>query len=152
MRVFRRTPGELRRLVRGLTGKELRTRPSKTGWSIAHLVTHLCDAENVMSFRIRKAIAESNSPISPYDQNKWAARLHYDQTDVGRSLRLFTALRESHVALLGVLSRSELRRYGIHAERGKETVERMIHLLAGHDVNHLLQVKSLRDKLLKKRA
>jgi hypothetical protein len=40
-------------------------------------------------------------------------------------------------------------RYGIHSERGKDTVARVADMLAGHDLNHLKQIK---DRLPKSRA
>jgi hypothetical protein len=144
--VYSSTPAGIRNLLRGLTPAQLRKRPAGNRWSIAELVCHFCDAEWAMGFRIRKAIAEPGSPLQAYDQNKWAARLHYGEMDCRARLRLFTELRQSHLALIRLLSKSELRRYGIHQERGKETVERMIHMLAGHDVNHLLQITALRKR------
>ncbi len=150
MSVFAKTPGDLKRLTSGLTRRQLQTPPGKGRWSITQLISHLCDAEWAMGFRIRKAIAESTSPLQAYDQDLWAANLHYDQMDFKAKLNLFRALRQSHVSLLNVLSSEELQRYGIHSERGKETVERMIHMLAGHDVNHLKQIEGIRNTLLGK--
>ena len=33
--------------------------------------------------------------------------------------------------------------YGMHAERGKETVSHLINMVAGHDLNHLRQIESI---------
>ncbi len=148
MKIYAGTPAHLRRLTRGLTRGQLHTPPAKGRWSLAQLVAHLCDAEWAMGFRIRKAIAEPGSPLQAYDQDRWAAHLHYDEMDFKEKLNLFEALRQSHLSLIGVLSSGELQRYGIHSERGKETVERMVHMLAGHDVNHLKQMEAIRTSIL----
>ena len=148
--VYRRTPGALARLTRGLTRKELHTPPSSGKWSIARLVSHLCDAEIILAYRIRKAIAEPDSPLQAYDENKWATRLHDAEMNVPKRLALFAALRASHLELIRTLSSTELRRAGIHAERGRESVERMVQLLAGHDINHLRQVKNARRRFERK--
>lgn len=147
MLVYSSTPAGLKRLTKGLTHKQLHTSPARGRWSIAQLISHLCDAEWAMGFRIRKAIAEPASHLQAYDQNKWADTLHYDEMDVREKLNLFTSLRSSHLSLLRVLSPNELKRYGIHAERGKESVERMIQMLAGHDINHLNQIRHIRKKV-----
>ena len=34
-------------------------------------------------------------------------------------------------------------KYGIHAERGRETLRDVVQLLAGHDLNHLGQIKKI---------
>jgi hypothetical protein len=33
--------------------------------------------------------------------------------------------------------------YGMHEERGKETVKRMTEMMAGHDLNHLKQIEKI---------
>ena len=148
IKVYAGTPAELKKLTRGLARRQVQTPPGRGRWSIAQLVSHLCDAEWAMGFRIRKAIAEPKSPLQAYDQDLWAARLHYGEMDFKEKLNLFTTLRRSHLSLVKVLSSRELQRYGIHAERGKETVERMVHMLAGHDVNHLKQIALIRLSLV----
>lgn len=34
----------------------------------------------------------------------------------------------------------------MHSERGKETVKRVVELMAGHDLNHLKQIKAILGK------
>src|SRR4029077_3719313 len=41
------------------------------------------------------------------------------------------------------LSDEELERYGMHVERGKETIRHLLSLYAGHDLNHLAQIERL---------
>jgi hypothetical protein len=33
--------------------------------------------------------------------------------------------------------------YGIHSERGKESITRLTEMIAGHDINHLMQIERL---------
>ena len=101
----------------------------------------------MLAYRIRKAIAEPGSPIQAYDEKKWASHLHDDELKVAEQLGLFAALRASHLALIRTLSTRELHRAGIHAERGRESVERMVQLFAGHDINHIRQVENARRAL-----
>jgi uncharacterized damage-inducible protein DinB len=133
-----------------MTRKELLAPPLSGKWSISRLVSHLCDAEIILSYRIRMALAEPDSPIPAYDEKKWASRLHDAEMDVRKRLQLFAAMRASNIDLVRTLSSGELKRAGIHSERGRETVERMIQLLAGHDINHLMQVKNARRKIRRK--
>ena len=105
-----------------------------------------------MAFRIRRAVAQSGGKLQPYDQDLWAKHLYYDKSNPKEKLALFEVLRRSHVSLLKLLKPAEWQKYGIHEERGKETVERMVQMLAGHDVNHLRQVSQIRTSLLKKQG
>ena len=150
LRIYSSTPRELNKLLSGLSEKQLRMPPAKGRWSISYLISHFCDAEWAMGFRIRMAIAQPGRRFQVYDQDKWAEKLHYDTSSCRKKLDLFTALRESHVSLLKSLAPGEWQRFGIHEERGKESVERMIHMLAGHDINHLKQIREIRAQLRRK--
>jgi hypothetical protein len=52
-------------------------------------------------------------------------------------------VREAQLRLLRGLNDDELDRFGIHAERGKESVRHLLSLYAGHDLNHLAQIERL---------
>ena len=151
LRVFGATPKTLHRLTKGLNDREMRTTTPERKWSIAAIVNHLCDTEIAMGYRYRKALAESGTIFQAYDEKKWATHLSYEHADVRAKLNLFVALRNDHARLFRTLSAKEWQRYGIHEERGKETVERMVHMMAGHDVNHLAQIGTLRGAILKRR-
>jgi hypothetical protein len=109
----------------------------------------LADSELVMGFRFRMAMAQPKARLQAFDQNKWDRRLHYDKTDCRRKLDLFVALRRDNIALLRTATVRDWKQYGMHEERGKETLERMVQMDAGHDVNHLRQVRTLRERFLK---
>lgn len=151
LKVYSGTPKILHRLTKGLSDKEMRKSTPERKWSIVEIVNHFCDAEIVMGYRYRKVLAEPGTAIQAYAEEKWATKLKYDHADVRAKLTLFIAFREDNAEMLRSLTASEWQRYGIHEERGKETVERMVQMMAGHDVNHLRQIETLRRTLLKAR-
>ena len=57
---------------------------------------------------------------------------------------LFGLLRRGNLHLLEHASEADLQRVGVHAERGEESLERMIPLYAGHDLVHLRQLDRIR--------
>jgi hypothetical protein len=152
LRVLAATPRRLRRLLRGLSMEQIRKRPGKGKWSIAELICHLADAEVVLAFRYRMVIAQSGSPLQAMDENQWASGLNYRKADAHRKLELFAIVRDDHVRMLKSLPKKALQRYGVHEERGKETVERIAQLYAGHDINHLRQIGTVRKWLMKGRS
>jgi hypothetical protein len=149
VKILRSTPVKLRRLLKGLTGKQLNRAPVKGKWTITQLICHLTDTELVLSFRLRMAIAESGKPLQAIDEKLWAKRLGYPAGDVRERLALLTLLRKENVRLLRSLAPASWERFGMHEERGKETVARMAQMYAGHDVNHVAQILSIRRSLLK---
>ena len=55
IKVQRATAAKLKKLIHGLTPKQLKWKPEPGKWSIAEIVAHLADAEIVGSWRMRSA-------------------------------------------------------------------------------------------------
>ena len=151
IRVQAATPAKLKKLVRGLTPKQLKWKPAPGKWSIAEIVAHLGDAEIVLSWRMRLIVGANGTTIQPYDQDVWTAVFQYAKRDPKQSMELFRLLRENNLAMLKALPREAWDNYGMHLERGKETLAHTVRLLAGHDANHLLQIEGIVASLKKKK-
>jgi hypothetical protein len=149
-------PIKLAALLKGKTGKQLTRRPAPDKWSVAEILAHLADAELAISWRIRQILANNAIPIQAYNQDLWAKTFNYARRDPRQSLANFRTLREANIALLKSVSRKLWENYGVHAERGNESVNHVVKMVAGHDLNHLQQVQKIlqagREKTLKKSA
>ena len=137
------TPGKLERLIKGLSMTKLRERPAADKWSISEIVAHLGDAEIVTGFRMRLILGAPGASIAAYDQDAWVTSGHYEKRDPRKSVEQFRVVREANLALLKSLTSEQWRQYGIHSERGQETIEHIVRLYAGHDVNHLQQIEKI---------
>ena len=146
------TPGRIGALIAGRGVEELQWRPADGRWSIAQLVSHLADADIVFAYRARMILSAPGTPIEAYDQNDWVASQHAERSDAHGSLALFRALRMSTVRLLRSLTEEEIDRYGVHAERGRESLRHLLALHAGHDRNHLSQIERLAAECAPARA
>jgi hypothetical protein len=141
--IQRRTPEELERFIKGASASRLRKRPAPEKWSIVEILAHLADTEIVASWRIRAILGAPGTPLKAFDQDTWVTAGHYDRRDPRRSLELFRVLREVNLELFKTLTPEQWKQHGMHAERGVETVEHMLRLFAGHDVNHTRQVEQI---------
>jgi hypothetical protein len=137
------TAKKLGRLIEGVSTTKLRKRPAPDKWSVSEILAHLADTETVGSFRMRLILGAPGTPIPAFDQDAWVTSGHYEKRDPRKSLELFRALREANLALLKSLTPEQWKHYGMHAERGKETIERIVLMFAGHDINHLQQVEKI---------
>jgi hypothetical protein len=137
------TPAAIGRLIGGRSAAELQRSPEPGRWSVAQIVSHFADSEIVFAYRIRMILASPGTAIQAYDQDAWSRAQRAESSDAHRSLALFTPIRESMLRLLRGLNAEELERYGIHAERGRETVRHLLALYAGHDRNNLAQIERL---------
>ena len=139
-------PRKLATLTKGLNKKRLTLRPEPGKWSIAEILSHLSDAELVVGFRLRLILASNGTPIQAFDQDSWAAAGHYQKRDPRKSAEQFRVLREANPALLKPLAHEQWKHHGMHAERGVETIEHIVRMMAGHDVNHTKQVERILER------
>jgi hypothetical protein len=143
IKVQRATAARLKKLAHGLTAKQLKWKPGPGKWSIAEILAHLADAEIVASWRMRSVIGENGITIQPFDQDAWASTFQYGKRDAKRSLEIFRVLRENNLAMLKEIPGETWDNYGMHLERGKETIAHLTRMFAGHDTNHILQIERI---------
>src|ERR1700752_4744048 len=137
------TAKELDRLISGVSLAKLRRRPAPEKWSVNEIIAHLADGEIVGAFRIRFILGSPGSPVVAYDQDRWVTSGHYDKRDPGKSLELLRVLREANLALLEALTPLQWNHCGMHSERGLESIEQIVRMFAGHDINHLQQIEHI---------
>jgi hypothetical protein len=137
------TAKKLNRFIKGASTAQLRRRPAAGKWSVNDIIAHLADAEIVGGFRLRFILGSPGAPIVAYDQDQWAISGHYDQRDPRKSLANFSVLREWNITLLKTLTPEQWKHCGMHSERGRESIEHMVRMFAGHDVNHLRQIEKI---------
>lgn len=138
--VLRDTPGAAARAVATLTPEKLRTPEAPGKWSIAHVLRHLADSDVVWGWRMRLILAQDRPTITGFDQDQWAERLDYANSDPNESLETFAVLRRDNLRLIDRATPEDLQRVGVHSERGEESAGYLIRLFAGHDLMHLAQI------------
>jgi hypothetical protein len=152
IKVQKATAGKLKKLIHRLSPKQLKWKPEPGKWSIAEILAHLADAEIVASWRMRSIIGASGTAVQPFDQDAWASVFQYAKRDANQSVEVFRVLRENNLAMLKALPRESWDAFGMHAERGKETITHVTRMFAGHDTNHVRQIEGIASQLkLKKK-
>jgi uncharacterized damage-inducible protein DinB len=152
LRVQRETPKKLQTLIKPLNKKQLTQPPEPGKWSIAEILAHLADAELVGGWRMRLILGSNGVSLQPFDQDVWAKTFAYARRDPAASLETFRVLRENNLGMLKSLPKNLWENYGMHQERGKETITHIVRMFAGHDLNHLSQVESISKASRGKRA
>src|SRR6266542_863033 len=137
------TAKKLERLVKGVPTSKLRKRPASDKWAVSEIVAHLGDAGIVIGFRMRLILGAPGTPIAAFDQDSWVTSGHYEKRDPSKSVEQFRVLREAKLALLKSLTPEQWKQYGMHSERGEETIEHIVRMTAGHDMNHLQQIERI---------
>jgi hypothetical protein len=137
------TPARLAELTRGRPASEFGRQPAPGRWCVSEILAHLADVEMVIGYRVRMILSKPGTAIQAFDQDEWAKLSRYVSVPAAQSLERQRVQRESTVTLLKALLPEQWEHYGMHAERGKETVSRVVEMAAGHDINHLRQIEKI---------
>ncbi len=135
------TAESLSRALAKTSDSQWRQRPRPDKWSLAEIVSHLADTEIVFAFRLRQTIAEEQHTCQPFDQDKWAKT--YSSADYRDAMETFIALRKWNVQFIRALPETAFAKPFMHPERGEMTFALLVETMAGHDLNHLEQIKML---------
>jgi hypothetical protein len=150
--VMAESPGRLKGLVRGLTEKQLSRKPAPGKWSIKEIVAHLADGEVILGSRYRLIAAHDRPAIGGYDQDAFVAKLGVGNTTTADLIDDFAMARAVNLGLLDRLPDADWDRVGIHAERGEESIRKMVFMYAGHDRHHIRQIETIRTGLFPKKG
>jgi hypothetical protein len=135
------TPGEIASLLERIGAGKSAVQPAPGKWSAAEIVCHLADCELVFGFRLRQTLAEDAPVVQPFDQDRWAVT--YQGIPTGQAMEVFSALRGWNLQLIdGVMPQAASRKV-THPERGTMTFKTLVETMAGHDLNHLGQLRKM---------
>jgi hypothetical protein len=135
---------ELASAVAGLSASQLDARPVAGTWSIREIVAHLYDSDLVGCDRIKRVAAMDVPLLMGYDQDRYAARLGYERVDVGAAVSGFGLNRALVVPVLRTLPEAAFERFGIHSERGRETLAELVEGYVNHLEHHLVFLRRKR--------
>lgn len=136
--VLARTPELFAELSEDLTPEQLKKAPEPGEWSVEQLLAHYFTAEVVYAFRWRLTLTAPGTTYPGYDQEAWA---NLPLPSYPELLAAFASLRRTNVLLIEETPTAEWTKSAVHAERGEESFDMAVRLLAGHDIAHLKQLE-----------
>ena len=137
------TPKILAEVVGNASDARLTERPAPGKWSVGEILAHLAEDEIATAWRYRQMVEHSGIELAGFDQDLWAKIGNYRGRDPRESLALFKLLRCANLEFLHGLSSEQWNCFGIHAERGRITVMDLTTHMAGHDANHIAQIRRI---------
>lgn len=107
-------------------------------WPARVLVGHLADADLSFTQRMRRAVAEDNPVLEPWDENALIDAGMYSggQYPIGGFIAVVHTLRRWTSEWLATLSPEQLRRGAMHPERGPQTVRGILAYTTWHLEHH----------------
>jgi len=142
VQMLRESPGVIVDLLRGVPDEVLHRSPVPGKWSIAEILAHLAD-EIATAWRYRQMLENPGCTLPGFDQDAWAQMANNAESIPEDSLDLYRSLRQANLRLLDRLAADQWNSWGVHVERGRITVEGLARHMAGHDVNHIEQIRKI---------
>jgi len=143
VKVLSSTPKKIRKLIKGVKKKRLYKKPEPNKWCVAEIIAHLAETELVMGWRYRSIAEKNEVKIQAFEQDDWAKNSQYVKSDVEEMLEMYQVLRDANLKFLKGLPKEKFENFGMHEERGKETIAHIMRLEAGHDLNHFMQIEAI---------
>lgn len=141
LEVLAHTPRNIEERLRGIDESALAKRPSETAWSVKEILGHLGDSEWVYGYRMRVMLSHDAPEIAGYDQDVMVTGMAHNDRPLSMLLEELRRLRGLNLDLYLRTRGPAWERYGLHSERGVESVGLSIELLAGHDLRHFDQIE-----------
>jgi len=135
------TPAAVSVLLEAMGPQKAAAAPAPGKWSPAEIVAHLADCDLAFGFRLRQTLAEDGHVLQPFDQDRWAAT--YGGITAAQALATFTALRHWNLLLIANALPAHADKTVTHPERGTMTFRTIVETMAGHDLNHLAQIRHI---------
>jgi hypothetical protein len=142
--IISETPAKLAAIYKQLGPSGVEESPAPGKWNAREIFSHLADCEIVFAYRLRQTLAENSHVIQPFDQTTWGVT--YSAYDAPSALATFSSVRRWNIALIKNTSPENQAKEVMHPERGTMTFQTIVETMAGHDLNHLLQLDAIAGK------
>ena len=144
------TPAVLKKMLANLSDEWVTNNEGKDTWSPFDVVGHLIHGEKTDWVPRMEIIlsAKANKKFVPFDR---FAQLKSKKKSLAQLLKEFKQIRKENIKILKSkkLSKSDLKKTGIHPEFGKVTLQQLLATWAAHDLAHIGQISRVMAKQYK---
>lgn len=133
--------------LHGLDEPTLRQRPADGDWSLKEIAAHMRDAEDLALKQMTAIIERRRGALPAWDIDLFPLERDYRSQDLDNLLAGFRALRRETTQLLWDITDSDWSALANHPFRGEITLGEIARELAQHDLEHLWQVRRLKNDL-----
>jgi len=147
LKALREAGGSLLSEFYGLDDEDLCRRVEGEDWCLKEVAAHLRDAEELALAQLT-AIAEAKpGPLPTWDVDVLPLERDYQSADLDEALAEFRGLRRETTFALWGATDAGWERSAQHPYRGTVTLGEIARELAQHDLEHLWQVRRIKERL-----
>lgn len=122
-------------------------RPAEGEWSLKEIAAHVRDAEELALAQFNAFAAGSSSALPAWDVDLLPQERDYQSEEMARVLASFRGMRRETTYLLWAITEADWQRSAEHPYRGPVTLGELARELAQHDLEHLWQVRQIKERL-----
>ena len=148
---LRQTPIEVEKLLEGLSEPELKQQPDDGGWAIRNVLSHLRDAQGVLSFRLDLFLQEEHPKLESKAVFTWATQEDDRPPSALEIFETYKTSRKETISKLEKLPLADWWHTGQHEEFGTMTLRQQVSYFASHEITHLPQIETIRHELMKRK-
>jgi uncharacterized damage-inducible protein DinB len=149
---LRQTPIEVGKLLEGVSESALNQQPKDGGWAIRNVLSHLRDAEGVLSFRLDLFLKGEHPVLESKAVFAWATEEASRPPSAREIFQTYKTARQETIGKLDKLPLADWWRTGEHEEFGVVSLRQQVSYFASHEITHLSQIESLRRQLEKSKG
>ncbi len=112
----------------------------KGKWSIAELVLHVCDCENVFAYRSLSISRNDKSDLPGFDQDEWVINSNANKLSKDVIIGLFKTTRNHSISLYKSYNEEQLLKIG-KANVVSFSVRALAYIIIGHNRHHFTVLK-----------
>lgn len=140
---LRKTPIEVAALLDGLSEEALNRPAADGGWAIRNIVSHLRDAQGVITFRIDLFLKEENPVLESKAVFAWARDENERPPSTREIFESYHTFRREMITKLESIPFADWWRTGRHEEFGVVSIKQQVSYFASHELTHLPQIEKL---------
>ncbi|MCW3119506.1 MAG: DinB family protein [Chitinophagaceae bacterium] len=111
-------------------------------WTIKELLQHIIDAERIFDYRALRFARKDATPLSGFDENKYAAVSNAARRDWNELVEEFKVVRKASAFLFGSFDEEQLSATGISSNHSISVLA-LGYIVIGHTIHH--------EKIIKER-
>ena len=141
-------PSVVRQWMESVPQELLTKQPAAGGFALVENAWHLADLEvEGYGVRLRRLLAESSPALPDFQGDVIARERDYLHLPLGPALNRFEQARTENLTLIHAATDADRRRTGQQEGVGIVTFERVVEMMAEHDVSHTEEIAALRRDL-----
>jgi uncharacterized damage-inducible protein DinB len=122
-------------------------KPDAIAFSVKEIIYHLLEVEELWQRRIHQLIHEPAPHFQQINPDELAKINRYNEQDFHEGISRWKNARMETIRLVEAMTGNELTKKAVHSRYGEMDINRILDIMADHDIQHLRQMERTLKKI-----